>query len=89
MDIVSYIKDLSPELQEKAYACGSVEELLALAKEEKVSLPDEVLAAIAGGDGQPDPENCAKPTCPKCGHHNISEDWLHGTHHCNYCGYEW
>ena len=88
MNLEDYIKDLSPELQEKARACGSVEELLALAKEAKVPLPDEAIAAIAGGDDS-DPENCAKPTCPKCGHHNISEDYLHGVHHCNYCGYEW
>ena len=31
MDIESYIKDLDPDLQEKARACGSVEELIALA----------------------------------------------------------
>ena len=88
MSIESYIKDLDPELQKKARACGNAEELLALARENKIPVPDEVLAAIAGGDNA-DPENCAKPTCPKCGHHNISEDYLHGVHHCNYCGYEW
>ena len=88
MNLEDYIKDLDPELQEKARACGSVEELLALAKEAKVPLPDEALAAIAGGDDA-DPENCAKPTCPKCGSHNIEEDWLHGVHRCKHCGYEW
>ncbi|MDO4851107.1 MAG: hypothetical protein Q4A93_04530 [Actinomycetota bacterium] len=88
MNLEDYIKDLSPELQEKARACGSAEELVALAKEAQVPLPEEALAAIAGGDDA-DPENCAKPTCPKCGHHNISEDYLQGYHHCNYCGYEW
>ena len=50
VDIESYIKDLSPELQEKAHACGSVEELLALAKEAKIPVPDEALVAVAGGD---------------------------------------
>ena len=77
MDIESYIKDLSPELQEKARACGSVDELLALAKEEKVPVPDEALATIAGGD-QPDPENC-KPVaikCPKCGSTNTEASAL-------------
>ena len=67
MNLGDYIKDLAPELQEKARACGSTEELLALAKEAKVPLPDEALAAIAGGEDQPDPENCKKPKCPKCG----------------------
>ena len=64
MDIESYIKDLSPELQEKVRACGSVEELLALAKEAKVPLPDEALAAIAGGD-DPEAGGCKDPI--KCG----------------------
>ena len=49
MDIESYIKDLSPELQEKAHACGSVEELLALAKEDGYELTDDELDGIAGG----------------------------------------
>ena len=57
MNVESYIKDLSPELQEKARACDSVQELLALAKEAKVPLPDEVLAAIAGGEDS-DSGNC-------------------------------
>ena len=88
MNLEDYIKDLTPELQERARACGSAEELLALAKEAQVPLPEEALAAIAGGDDA-NPENCAKPTCPKCGHHNIGENYLQGYHHCNYCGYEW
>ena len=36
MNLEGYIKDLVPGLQEKARACGSAEELLALAKEAKV-----------------------------------------------------
>jgi|GEM_PF-5276862 len=50
MDIERYIKDLPTELQEKARACGSIEELLALAEQEEVALPDEALSAIAGGE---------------------------------------
>ena len=50
MSFEDYIKDLSSDLQEKARACGSFDELLALAKENKVPLPDEALAAIAGGE---------------------------------------
>ena len=49
MNIESYIKDLNPELQEKALTCSNAEELLALARENKIPVPDEVLAAIAGG----------------------------------------
>ena len=58
MDIESYIKDLSPELQEKARACGGVEELLALAKDAKIPLPDEALEAIAGGDDDDEDGSC-------------------------------
>ena len=90
MDIESYIKDLSPELQEKARACGSVGELLALAKDEKVPVPDEALAAIAGGD-QPDPENCkpAKIKCPYCGSTNTEFNMEINMYECNDCGKLW
>ena len=94
MDIESYIKDLSPELQEKARACCSVEELLALAKDAKVPLPDEALAAIAGGEDQED-GGCVRPTCPKCKSANISS-WEESVSHgwifhftCKDCGYQW
>ena len=51
LNIEEYIKDLSPELKEKARACASVEELLKLARENKVPLPDDALEAVAGGKG--------------------------------------
>lgn len=93
MSLEDYIKNLPPELQEKVRACGSVEELLALAKEAEVPLPDEALAAIAGGD-QPDLENCKKEIkCPKCGSTNVSVHYgEHGDaivgdlYKCNNCG---
>ncbi len=44
-------KDLAPEQQEKARACNTPEELLALAKEEGIELTDEQLEAVAGGVG--------------------------------------
>ena len=71
MSLKDYIENLSPELQEKARTCGSVEELLALAKEAEVPLPDEALAAIAGGD-DPKAGDCKDPVkCPKCGSTDI------------------
>ena len=95
MDIESHIKDLSPELQEKARACGSVGELMALAKEAKVPLPDEALAAIAGGD-QPNPANCGEEKCPQCGSkdttcYRVEHVPLFYNYYwrCNKCGYEW
>ena len=95
MNLKKYIENLPPELQEKARACNSVEELLALAKEAKVPMPDEALEAIAGGDDS-DPENCQGETCPKCGSTNVimvKEEYsgLYPVHYmkCNDCGYEW
>ncbi len=43
------LKGLTKEQIEKVKKCKSQEELLALAKEEGVSLTEEQLAAIAGG----------------------------------------
>ncbi len=42
-------KELSPELQEKARACKTPEELVALAEKEGYELTDEELKAISGG----------------------------------------
>ena len=91
MNLEDYIKDLSPELQEKARACGSVEELMALAKEAKVPLPDEALAAIAGGD-DPEAGSCRHKDCPKCGSSNTTETGFDGRffyYECNACGNNW
>ena len=41
--------DISPELREKAKACKTSEELLALAKAEGYKLSEEELAAVSGG----------------------------------------
>ena len=43
------INDFSPELREKARACGSTEELFKLAEEEGMEIPDEYLDGIVGG----------------------------------------
>lgn len=48
-NLEEYIKDLSPELQEKAKECKSVKELLSLADENNVELPTDVLATVFGG----------------------------------------
>ena len=50
LNIEEYIRELPPELQEKAKACKSADELLALAGEKKIPLPDEALEAVAGGE---------------------------------------
>ena len=43
------LEDLSPELQEKAKACATAEELFALAKQEGIELSEEDLEEISGG----------------------------------------
>ena len=42
-------EELSPELQEKAKACKTPEEILDLAKEEGYELSDAELDGVAGG----------------------------------------
>ena len=42
-------KSLTPEQQDKARACKTAEELVALAKSEGYELSDDELTAIAGG----------------------------------------
>ena len=48
-NVEDYIKDLSPELQEKARQCKNMDELMDLAGEEGVELSDEALANVSGG----------------------------------------
>ena len=89
MGIENYIKELAPDQQEKASACDSVEELLALAKDAKVPVPDEALEAIAGGDDD-EADNCMHPKCPQCGSMNVEPINVKTAYwHCNDCGYDW
>ncbi|WP_028510516.1 Nif11-like leader peptide family natural product precursor [Ruminococcus sp. NK3A76] len=48
-NLEEYIKDLSPELQEKARQCKTKDELIQLAAEEDVEIPMEALEGVAGG----------------------------------------
>ena len=51
-------KGISPELREKAKACKTPEEMLALAKAEGYKLSEEELGAIAGGGGWSNENPC-------------------------------
>ena len=53
-------KDLSPELQSKARACKTPEEIIALAREEGYELSDEELQAVSGGNAW----QCTDVACP-------------------------
>ena len=48
-NLEEYIKDLSPELQEKARACKTKDELMQLAAENGLEIPEEALEGVAGG----------------------------------------
>ena len=44
-----YIKDLSPELQEKARQCKTKDELMQLVADEDLEIPMDALEGVAGG----------------------------------------
>ena len=50
-DMVSdgFLKDIPAELMEKAKACRNIDELLKLADENDIELPNEVLESVSGG----------------------------------------
>ena len=59
-----YLKDLPPELQEKAKDIKTREELLEFLSDNDVELPEDALDAVAGGSG------CGSD---KCEHESVSE----------------
>ena len=73
-NLEEYIKDLSPELQEKARACKTKDELLQLAADEDMEIPMEALEGVAGGCGD------EQLSCPYCGSTDISSEPVNG--HC-------
>ena len=57
-------EDLPAELQERARACETPEDILALAKEEGYELSEQELDAIGAGDGFWDRDPNSNPRCP-------------------------
>ena len=62
-----YIKDLSPELQEKARQCKTKEELNAFIAENELELPEDALESVAGGC-----RTVSGMYCRSCGSENIA-----------------
>ncbi len=87
INIEDYIKDLSPELQEKARACRSTDELLKLAEENSIPIPDDAVEAVAGGNKLFDTQ-C--PARKDGGKHDFKSDELRTSMvaKCKYCGKE-
>ena len=82
------LKGLSEEQIKKVEACKNAEEILALAKEEGVTLSDEQLEAVSGGCGIKSPydyvvdetleqvyPNAIPTCCGRCGSHNYTEKY--------------
>ncbi len=83
-DIEKYLKDLSPEQQEKAKACKNKDELIKLAAEEDIEIPMEALESVAGGCGT------ALKKCPQGGEHEwkkigFETDPNYATYECRKC----
>ena len=83
-------KDLTPEQLEKAKACTTTEELVALAQSEGIDLTDEQLNAMASG-GTCWTHSALDDGCPKCKSKNIKAGNIGQTmkYKCKDCGYEW
>ena len=54
-----YIEGLSPEMQEKARACNTKEELNAFIAENDLELPEDALELVSGGCGTSTPKPCS------------------------------
>ncbi len=75
-ELEKYMKNLSPELQEKVKLCKNMNEMTDLAAREGIELPDEALDIVTGGASNntcSDSEAGLYMCCPKCGqaHGNI------------------
>ena len=62
-------EDLTPEQKQKARACKTPEEILALAQEEGYELSDDELAAVSGGWSPSDGVDTSDPRIKQCGTH--------------------
>ena len=69
-DFEKYMKNLSPELQEKVKACKNMNEMIDLAAREGIELPDEALDIVTGGTGLQSPCSDSQANnvmrCPNC-----------------------
>jgi CRISPR/Cas system-associated protein Cas10 (large subunit of type III CRISPR-Cas system) len=81
------LKGLTEEQIKKVEGCNSSEELLALAKEEGITLNDEQLEAVSGGCGG------GKRRCPWCGDtrwvEKVEETKKNTLYKCTFCEQYW
>lgn len=77
INIDDYIKemDLSPELEEKARQCNTASELMELAAENDIELPEDALEAVSGGCGS---KKTRVVVCNYCGKDAVNKKDLTG-----------
>ena len=84
------LKGLTLEQKNKVLSCKKNDEILALAKEEGITLTDEQLEAVSGGECG----NDGFMQCPSCKKRDLKclEDHYHqggvSRYRCNSCGHE-
>ena len=81
------LKGLTEEQRQKVKECKSVEEVLELAKAEGVSLTDEQLEAVSGGECKGTEKNCEVCNSTKLYVWRIIGGGR--TYECLECGHEW
>ena len=83
-----YLKDLSPELQEKAKDIKTQEELLEFLSDNDIEIPEDALDAVSGGNGCGNNDDC-----PQGGKHDwakvqVYEGGMYAIFRCRKCGKE-
>ena len=93
-NLEKYIGELSPEMQDKARECKTMEELNALLAENDVELSEDALQAVAGGcsvssDVYDKGDPIADWYCPECGcqlyYWDSEYDAMWGSFYRTYC----
>ncbi len=67
IEMEEYLKNLTPELQEKARACKTKDELIQLLAEEGIEIPMDALESVAGGC-----RTVSGMVCRSCGSEDIT-----------------
>ena len=81
-----YIKDLSPELQNKARALKTKDELMEFLAENDIELSDEVLEMVSGGCGVAEACSTEKHVKAHCVDHRTGHEGMHYFDwYWNYC----
>ena len=83
-----YLKDLPPELQEKAKDIKTQEELMEFLSDNDIELPEDALDAVSGGSGCGNNDDC-----PQGGKHDWAKVEVYGggmyaKFRCRKCGKE-